>query len=150
MVLILQVNSNISQLQATYPNLAHVCNPFSALPDYTYQTNNCTANTIRIGNIPKILEVFTCWDANNETRQEGQFISSNDFKKVEAYASSIENLLNVYPGMENLVQCQSVKDAFSKIIGRHSKPWKRSACMAWAAMVLLLIVMVILVLVWAA
>ncbi|KAE8729748.1 hypothetical protein F3Y22_tig00003398pilonHSYRG00047 [Hibiscus syriacus] len=92
------VNSNISQLQATtYPTLSHVCNPFSAPPEYTYQPNNCPANTIRIGDIPKILKVFTCSDANNGTCQKGQFISSNDYKTVEAYTSSIQNLLNVYP-----------------------------------------------------
>ncbi|KAK8619459.1 hypothetical protein V6N13_133418 [Hibiscus sabdariffa] len=149
--LVNEVNANISQLQATtYPTLVHVCNPFSAPPEYTYQPNNCPANTIRIGDIPKILQVFTCSDANNGTCQEGQFISSNDYKTVEAYTSSIQNLLNVYPGMENLVQCQSVKDAFSEILGRHCRPWKRSVRMAWAAMVLLSVVMVILVLVWTA
>ncbi|GMJ08469.1 hypothetical protein like AT5G67550 [Hibiscus trionum] len=149
--LVNQVNANISQLQATtYPTLVHVCNPFSAPPEYAYLPNNCPANTIRIGDIPKILQVFTCSDANNGTCQEGQFISSNDYKTVEAYTSSIQNLLNVYPGMENLVQCQSVKDAFSEILGRHCRPWKRSVRMAWAAMVLLSVVMVILVLVWTA
>ncbi|KAL4377556.1 hypothetical protein GQ457_02G042260 [Hibiscus cannabinus] len=149
--LVNEVNLNISQLQATtYPSLAHVCNPFSAPPEYTYQPNNCPANTIRIGDIPKILEIFTCSDANNGSCQEGQFISSNDYKKVEAYTSSIQNLLNVYPGMENLVQCQSVKDAFSEILSQHCKPWKQSARMAWTAMVLLSIVMVTLVLVWTA
>ena len=52
---ILQVNSNISLLQATiYPNLASVCNPFSAPPEYVYQPDNCPANTIRIGDIPKV------------------------------------------------------------------------------------------------
>ncbi|MBA0570419.1 hypothetical protein Golob_004080 [Gossypium lobatum] len=149
--LVNEVNANISELRATtYPNLAHVCNPFTAPPEYTYQPNNCPANTIRIGDIPKILEVFTCSDANNGSCGEGQFISSNDYKTVEAYTSSVQNLLNVYPGMENLVQCQSVKDAFSEILGHHCKPWKRAARMAWGAMVFLSIIMVILVLIWTA
>ncbi|XP_039066847.1 uncharacterized protein LOC120212696 [Hibiscus syriacus] len=149
--LVNEVNSNISQLQATtYPTLSHVCNPFSAPPEYTYQPNNCPANTIRIGDIPEILKVFTCSDANNGTCQEGQFISSNDYKTVEAYTSSIQNLLNVYPGVENLVQCRSVKDAFSEILSQHCRPWKRSARISWAAMVLLSVVMVILVLIWTA
>ncbi|KAE8718326.1 putative HXXXD-type acyl-transferase family protein [Hibiscus syriacus] len=140
--LVNEVNSNISQLQATtYPTLSHVCNPFSAPPEYTYQPNNCPANTIRIGDIPEILKVFTCSDANNGTCQEGQFISSNDYKTVEAYTSSIQNLLNVYPGVENLVQCRSVKDAFSEILSQHCRPWKRSARISWAAMVLLSVVM---------
>ncbi|KAA3480163.1 Lipoate-protein ligase A [Gossypium australe] len=149
--LVNEVNANISELRATtYPNLAHVCNPFTAPPEYTYQPNNCPANTIRIGDIPKILEVFTCSDANNGSCGEGQFISSNDYKTVEAYTSSVQNLLNVYPGMENLVQCQSVKDAFSEILGHHCKPWKRAARMAWGAMVFLSVIMVILVLIWTA
>ncbi|XVE84472.1 hypothetical protein DITRI_Ditri17bG0016200 [Diplodiscus trichospermus] len=149
--LVNEVNSNISQLQATtYPNLAYVCNPFSAPPEYVYQPDNCPANTIRIGDIPKILGVFTCSDANNGTCQEGQFISTSDYKTAEAYTSSIQNLLNVYPGMENLVECQSVKDAFSEILGQHCKPLRRSAHMAWAAMVFLSIIMVVLVLIWTA
>ncbi|XVF29439.1 hypothetical protein REPUB_Repub15cG0121100 [Reevesia pubescens] len=146
--LVNQVNSNISQLQATtYPNLAYVCNPFSAPPEYTYQPDNCPANTIRIGDISKILAVFTCSDANNGTCQEGQFISTSDYKTVEAYTSPIQNLLNVYPGMENLVECQSVKDAFSKILRQHCKPLKRSAHLAWAAMVFLSTIMIVLVLI---
>jgi len=49
------VNANISAMQATSDmNLAHVCNPFSAPPNYLYQPENCPANTIRIGDIPKV------------------------------------------------------------------------------------------------
>lgn len=44
---------------------------------------------------------------------------------VEIYTTSIQSLLNVYPGMENLVECQTVKDAFSEIIIEHCKPLKR-------------------------
>ncbi|WJZ88208.1 hypothetical protein VitviT2T_007532 [Vitis vinifera] len=44
---------------------------------------------------------------------------------VEIYTTSIQSLLNVYPGMENLVECQMVKDAFSEIIIEHCKPLKR-------------------------
>ncbi|XVF84346.1 hypothetical protein PTKIN_Ptkin17bG0029400 [Pterospermum kingtungense] len=144
--LVNEVNSNISlQQTSTYP---YVCNPFSAPPEYEYQPDNCPANTIKIGDIPKILAVFTCSDANNGTCQEGQFISTSDYRTVEAYTSSIQNLLNVYPDMENLVECQSVKDAFSEILRKHCKPWKRSARLAWAAMVFLSITMVALVLIW--
>ncbi|XVF65667.1 hypothetical protein PTKIN_Ptkin09bG0268000 [Pterospermum kingtungense] len=149
--LVTEVNSNISKLQATtYPNLAHVCNPFSAPPDYVYQADNCPANTIRIGDIPKVLYVFTCSDSNNGTCQEGQFISTSEYGTVEACTGSIQNLLNAYPGMESLVKCLSVKDAFSEILRGHCRPWKRSAHMAWAAMVFLSIIMVVLVLIWTA
>ncbi|XP_022761596.1 uncharacterized protein LOC111307726 [Durio zibethinus] len=149
--LVNEVNSNISQLQATtYPNLAYVCNPFSAPPEYIYQPDNCPANTIKIGDIPKILILFTCSDANNGTCQEGQFISASAYKTVEAYTISIQNLLNVYPDMESLVECQSMKDVFSEILRDHCKPVKRSVRMAWAAMVFLSITMVVLVLIWTA
>ncbi|OMP08337.1 hypothetical protein COLO4_06571 [Corchorus olitorius] len=142
--LVNEVNSNISILQATtYPNLAYVCNPFSAPPDYMYQPDNCPANTIRIGDIPKILAIFTCSDSNNGTCKEGEFISTSDYKTVEAYTSSIQNLLNAYPGMESLVECQSVKDAFSEILRGHCKPLRSSARMAWGAMVFLSIIMIV-------
>jgi hypothetical protein len=48
------VNANISMQATSYPNLVHVCNPFSAPPNYFYQPENCPDNTIRIGDIPKV------------------------------------------------------------------------------------------------
>lgn len=50
--------------------------------------------------------------------------------------------------MESLVECQTVKDAFSEILEKHCKPLKRYAKMVWAAMVFLAILMVLLVLLW--
>ncbi|XP_059429380.1 uncharacterized protein LOC132163196 isoform X2 [Corylus avellana] len=127
--LVNKVNANISLLQGTlYPNLVHVCNPFSAPPEYQYQPDNCPANTIRIGDIPKALKLLTCSDANNGTCESGQYMSSVDYKTVEAYSSSIQNLLNAYPGIESLIECQSVKDAFSEILLKHCKPLKRCFC----------------------
>ena len=38
-----------------------------------------------------------------------------------SYASSAQNLLIAYLGMESLVECQSVKDAFSKKLLKHCK-----------------------------
>ncbi|OIW08979.1 hypothetical protein TanjilG_05955 [Lupinus angustifolius] len=66
--LVNQVNANISVMQGTsYSNLAHVCNPFSGPPQYSYQPENCPYNTIRIGDIPKVLKPLTCSNANEGT-----------------------------------------------------------------------------------
>ncbi|TYK27725.1 uncharacterized protein E5676_scaffold225G00710 [Cucumis melo var. makuwa] len=42
-----------TQIAISYPDIALVCNPFSQPPYYEYQPQNCAANTIRIGDIPK-------------------------------------------------------------------------------------------------
>ncbi|EEF28541.1 uncharacterized protein LOC8284758 [Ricinus communis] len=135
-----QVNTNISVVQ--------VCNPFSGPPEYQYQADNCPANTIKIGDIPKILEPLSCSDSNNGTCGSGQFISTNDFEAVEGYTTSLQNLLNAYPGMESLVECQSVKDAFSEILTDHCKPLKKYVRMTWGSMLFLSLSMVFLVLIW--
>ncbi|KAF5464712.1 hypothetical protein F2P56_014766, partial [Juglans regia] len=147
--LVNEVNANISLFQGTSnPNLLYVCNPFSAPPDYQYQPDNCSANTIRIGDIPKVLKFFTCSDANNGKCENGQLLSNSNYKIVVAYSNSIQNLLDAYPGMESLVECQSVKDAFSEILFKHCKPLKRYVRMVWVSMLFLSVIMMILVLIW--
>ncbi|KAL7209126.1 hypothetical protein ACSBR1_030801 [Camellia fascicularis] len=94
-----------------------------------------------------VLKTFTCSDANSGTC-EGVLMSTNDFRAVEAYSNSIQTLLNAYPGMENLVQCQSVEEAFSEILHRHCKPLKKYTRMVWAAQLFLSIIMVAVVLIW--
>lgn len=96
-----------------------------------------------------MLKVFTCSSFDNGTCASGQFISPNDYTTVEAYTTSIQSLLNVYPEMENLVECQTVKDAFSEILLYHCKPLKRHIRMVWTSLVFLSLVMVFLVLIWA-
>ncbi|EXB95198.1 hypothetical protein L484_001595 [Morus notabilis] len=135
------VNANIS--------IFYICNPFSESLEYQYQSENCPSNTIKIGDIPKVLEAFTCTNSENTTCENGQVVlSSNDYKTVETYTSSIQNLLNAYPGMESLVECQSVKDAVSEIVVNHCKPLKKYIKMVWASMVFLSMTMVFLVLLW--
>lgn len=67
---------------------------------------------------------------------------------MEAYSNSIQSLLDAYPGMESLVECQSVKDAFSEILFKHCKPLKRYVRMVWVSMLFLSVIMMILVLIW--
>ncbi|KAG8655428.1 hypothetical protein MANES_04G047800v8 [Manihot esculenta] len=138
--ILMDVNENISVVQ--------VCNPFSGPPEYQYQEDNCPSNTIRIGDIPKILEPLTCSGTNNGTCNPGEFISINDFRTVEDYTTSVQNLLNAYPGMESLVECQTVKNAFSDILKNHCKPLKKYVRIVWVSNLFLSLSMVFLVLIW--
>lgn len=142
------VNQVNTQISVSYPDIALVCNPFSQPPYYEYQPQNCAANTIRIGDIPKVLKLLTCSDESNGGCENGQFMSNSEYKTVEAYTNSIQDFLNVYPGMESLVECQTLKDAFSKILEDHCKPLENYAYMVWAGLVFVSIVMMFLVLIW--
>jgi len=68
--------------------------------------------------------------------------------RVEAYTSSIQDLLNVYPSMENLLECQVVKEAFSQVLVNHCKPLKKYAKMVWLGLLFLAVIMVLLVVLW--
>lgn len=89
-----------------------------------------------------------CSDANDGTCNNAGSISGNVFDTVEAYTNSIQDLLNVYPSMEKLVGCESVRGAFSEILVHHCKPLKKFARMAWAWTVVLSVIMVLLVMLW--
>lgn len=145
--LVNEVNANISRIQQD--SSFGVCNPFSGPPEYNYQPNNCSENDIRIGDIPELLRLITCVDPPNGICNGGIPISGNDFRTAVAYTSSIQILLNSYPGMESLLHCQTVKDAFAEILQDHCKPVKRDVKIVWAGLVFLSIVMVFLVLTWA-
>ncbi|KAK6914522.1 hypothetical protein RJ641_021843 [Dillenia turbinata] len=140
--LINQVNSDV--LQQMYPDLV-ICNPFSTPPEYEYQPENCPPNTTQIGDIPQVIKALICYDSDGGSC-EGE--SSGVYEMVESYTTSIQNFLNAYPGAENLIECQSVKDAFSEILQKHCKPLKRDVRMVWAAMLVLSMITVCLVLIW--
>ncbi|XP_071730887.1 uncharacterized protein [Rutidosis leptorrhynchoides] len=144
--LVTQINANISRIQQD--SSFGVCNPFSGPPEYNYQPNNCSENDIKIGDIPELLRLITCVDPVNGVCNGGIPISGNDFRTAVAYTSSIQILLNSYPGMESLLHCQTVKDAFSEIVENHCKPVKRDVKIVWAGLLFLSIVMVFLVLTW--
>ncbi|XP_047335911.1 uncharacterized protein LOC124939482 [Impatiens glandulifera] len=146
--LVNQVNLNISRLHGE--DFIQVCNPFSAPPNYQYEPDSCPPKTIKIGAIPGMLRALTCSELTNGKCLGGLDISRKDFQTVEAYSSSIQTLLDAYPGMESLLNCESVKDAFTEILQDHCDPLKRYIRMVWAALVFLSIVMVALVLAWIA
>ncbi|CAM8947753.1 unnamed protein product [Rhodiola kirilowii] len=145
--LVEEVNVNLLILESTsLPFSIQVCEPFSGPPDYFYQPDSCPTGTIRIGDIPEVLKKLTCSSTN--AKNCTNFISESNFETIQAYATSIQTLLNAFPGMESLVECQTVKDAFAEITSKHCKPLKRSVRILWTAMIFLSIVMVILVLIW--
>ncbi|KAL1805311.1 hypothetical protein ACET3Z_028379 [Daucus carota] len=146
--LVNQVNANLSAQEAD--SFVQICNPFSAPPEYNYQPENCPTSSIRIGDIPAAVKQIACTDSDdkNQTCVGGIYISNTEFRRLEAYTTSIQNLLNAYPGMDSLVECQTVKNAFAEILEKHCKPLKRDTHMVWASMAYLSSVMVILVLLW--
>ncbi|XP_011073937.1 uncharacterized protein LOC105158774 [Sesamum indicum] len=143
--LVNEVNGNISR---SYGNIVQICNPFSPPPMHEYQPWNCPATSIRIGDIPQVLRMLACPDTEGETCNGGILVPAGYYNSVEAYTTSIQKFLDVYPGMDSLVQCKTVEDAFSKILDEHCSPLKRYVRMVWAALVALSILMVALVIVW--
>ncbi|KAI3886551.1 hypothetical protein MKW92_051951 [Papaver armeniacum] len=145
--LVNQVNIKISALRPLFStDLKLVCNPFTAPPEYNYQPANCPANTIQIADIPQVVKIFSC--SNGDSCKKGNFVSASEVVKMEAYTSSIQNLLDAFPGMESLADCQVVKDAFTEILTKHCNPVKKSAKMVWSALVVLSSLMVVLVSIW--
>lgn len=96
----------------------------------------------------KLLERFTCSGGDSGTCREGEFISASNFSTILAYTSSIQNLMNAFPGMESLVDCQMVKDAIDEILFKQCKPVKKYIHMVWAAMTALSTLMVVLIITW--
>ncbi|MQL86961.1 hypothetical protein Taro_019493 [Colocasia esculenta] len=144
-----QANANISSLRSSFlPQVGYICNPFSPPPDYTYQPESCSASEIRIGDVPQVLRRYTCSNTNGGICGEGEFISASQYTRVQAYTTSVQNLLNSFPGVERLVSCQLLKDAFNDILSRDCRPLRRYAHTAWAAMAALSTVMVLLALTW--
>ncbi|XP_051118377.1 uncharacterized protein LOC127242741 [Andrographis paniculata] len=141
-----EVNLNIS---TSYGSFVQICNPFSPPPSHDYQPWDCPPSSIPIGNIPRMLRLLVCPDdAGGETCNGGILVAANEYYTVEAYTTSIQRLLDVYPGMESLVECQTVKDAFGEILESHCGPLKRYVRIVWASAAFLSIVMAALVLVW--
>lgn len=96
----------------------------------------------------KVMRMLACPDLRGETCNGGILVPTSYYKTVEAYSTSIQTLLDAYPGMERLIQCQTVKDAFSKILHKQCKPLKRHLQLVWAALVFLSVVLVALLLIW--
>ncbi|XP_057777277.1 uncharacterized protein LOC130995846 [Salvia miltiorrhiza] len=145
--LVNEVNNNIS---TSYGNIVQICNPFSPPPLYEYQPWTCPSSSIQIGDIPRVLRLLVCPDSEGPTCNGGIVVAASEYYTIEAYTTSIQKLLDVYPGMEALVECETVELAFAEILQNECAPLKRYAKMVWAALLFLSLTMVSLVLVWTA
>ncbi|XP_020599816.1 uncharacterized protein LOC110039178 isoform X2 [Phalaenopsis equestris] len=147
--LIQQVNSNITSLSLSLSKLEYICNPFSGPPEYYYHPENCSSKAIRIGDIPKIIEKFACLGSSDGACKPGEFIPASVYGKVQLYTDSMQDILDSYPEMESLVDCQLVKDAFSVIFFNHCNPLKKYVHMCWASLATLSTISVLFVLLYA-
>ncbi|CAN1833585.1 hypothetical protein LINPERHAP1_LOCUS33824 [Linum perenne] len=116
-----RINDAVSTIPEAITNNVQICSPFSPPPNYHY-VDDCPPSSISIGEIPKALE---------------QFLSENDYRVVEGYASSIQSLVDAYPGMLSLVECESVRVSLSEIVSRHCQPLRKNVKVSWAALVAL-------------
>jgi hypothetical protein len=66
---------------------------------------------------------------------------------VQSYTSSIQNVLDIFPGTERLVSCELVKAGFADIVDNQCAPLRRGARTAWAALAALSAAMALLLLV---
>ncbi|XP_019173273.1 PREDICTED: uncharacterized protein LOC109168873 [Ipomoea nil] len=127
-----------------------VCDPFSGSPNYTFNPNQCPEDAIPIGNLPTILSRVTCYSSSRNCRDEGRFIPEAIFYKCSAFSESMQELIDIFPDLVRLIQCSKVKQAFSDIVQRQCKPFRKTALELWASMLSLSISMVFLTLLWAA
>ncbi|KAL6868363.1 hypothetical protein ACP4OV_015208 [Aristida adscensionis] len=132
-----QVNSNIYTIKSEYSvkQLDYICNPFSGPPEYRYRPENCPSGAATIGDIPQILRRLTCSDfGGGADCAQADLSSAIDYDKVQSYTSSIQDVLDIFPGTERLVSCELVKAGFADIVGGQCAPLRRGARTAWAAL----------------
>lgn len=144
-----QVNSNIYTIKSEYPvkQLDYICNPFTGPPQYQYRPENCPSGAATIGDIPQILKRLTCSDFGGGANcRPADLSSAIDYDKVQSYTSSIQNVLDIFPGTERLVSCELVKAGFADIVDNQCAPLRRGARGAWAALAALSASMVLLIL----
>ena len=97
--------------------------------------------------VVKILKRLTCSDFGGGANcRPADLSSAIDYDKVQSYTSSIQNVLDIFPGTERLVSCELVKAGFADIVGNQCAPLRRGARAAWAALAALSASMVLLIL----
>ncbi|XP_044364530.1 uncharacterized protein [Triticum aestivum] len=97
--------------------------------------------------IDQILRRLTCSELGGGANCAPADLSSAiDYDKVQTYTSSIQNVLDIFPGTERLVSCELVKAGFADIVGNQCAPLRRGARATWAALAALSTAMALLVL----
>ena len=78
--------------------------------------------------VVKILKRLTCSDFGGGANcRPADLSSAIDYDKVQSYTSSIQNVLDIFPGTERLVSCELVKAGFADIVGNQCAPLRRGA-----------------------
>jgi len=75
-------------------------------------------------------------------------MKADEYSLLETYTDIIQSILNLYPRMDRLIECQLVKDAFSQIILKHCKPLKKFSRMTWIGEMFLAVFMVFFLVTW--
>ncbi|KAL7101520.1 hypothetical protein ACP275_08G058700 [Erythranthe tilingii] len=152
-----EINSRIEEVliqindQNEDVSFPEVCDPFSSAPDYSYKPQNCRNNSIPVGDLPTILSRFICYEANASTEncmEDGKFVPEGIYEMSLAYSRSIEDFINIYPDLSSLMECSSLKRAFSDIVAGQCRPIELWTKVLWSSMLGLSLVMIVLVLLW--
>ncbi|CAA0841057.1 Unknown protein [Striga hermonthica] len=131
--------------------VVEVCDPFSTSTNDSFSLQNCAENSIPIGDLPRVLSTFVCYEADSTSRnceEEGRFLPESMYTVSLAYTQSMQDFINIYPDLSSLMKCSSIKEAFSEIVTRQCRPIELSTRGLWASMLALSVVMVVLVLLW--
>ncbi|EEC67973.1 hypothetical protein OsI_35729 [Oryza sativa Indica Group] len=114
-----QVNSNIYTIKSEYG---------------VKQLDYILQSVRRPAGVP-ILRRLTCTDLGGGAHcAPAELSSAIDYGKVETYTSSIQNMLDIFPGTERLLTCELVESGFADIVGRQCAPLSRGARAAWSAL----------------
>ncbi|KAJ4714719.1 Transmembrane protein [Melia azedarach] len=158
---IAQMNTKIQQIYLAFRlhkqeddlfGSMRICDPFTAEPNYTYVPETCTQDDIQIGDLPNVLLKFTCFSENSARacRRHGKFIPQKYYNKARAYSHSVQGMLDIYPELQSLTKCTTVKNTFSDVVKNQCKSYKFSIRLLWSWMLSLSIFMVVLVFIWVA
>ncbi|KAL6993855.1 hypothetical protein U1Q18_011968 [Sarracenia purpurea var. burkii] len=128
-----------------------ICDPFSGAPNYSYAPENCSKDSIPIGVLPSVLSRFTCYHENTgKCERDGKFIPEASYMMAWAYSCALQDLINIFPDLESLIQCSFVKDTFSNVILHQCRPFRAATRKLWLSVLSLSLFMVVLVLLWVA
>ncbi|KAK3020827.1 hypothetical protein RJ639_047699 [Escallonia herrerae] len=132
--------------------IREICDPFSGAPSYSYEPDTCAKDAISVGDLPNVLSRFTCYKHNSKGNctRNGRYLPEASYVMAWAYSQSIQDLINVFPDLQSLTQCTSVKQAFHNAVSRQCRPFRASARMLWCSTLALSIIMLVLSFLWVA
>ncbi|KAM7263365.1 hypothetical protein ACFE04_001048 [Oxalis oulophora] len=127
-----QLNSRISELSVPLGldqdrskkelGIGKICDPFTGSPNYSYVPRSCPKNDVPIGNLSQILSRFTCFNDESSLQciVSGKFIPETSYNEASAYSCSIQEIINIFPDLQDLTDCsivKTVKDIDSNVMG---------------------------------